>query len=77
MGLFFNEEEIVGFAMEQLKPELQRLIDSIERLMMALIVSIVMCTITYIFRETRKEKREREMHLRRTTGQVVIVSQED
>ncbi|KAF9223485.1 hypothetical protein BS17DRAFT_781937 [Gyrodon lividus] len=58
MELFVNEEEIVQNAMTHLMPELERLVDT-------LVVCIFVCTIAYVLREFRKDRREAKLHTQR------------
>lgn len=56
-----DEDRIV----EQLKPELQKLVDSVMSLASTLVLAIIICTIVYIYRQMKEEKRAKELHSRR------------
>lgn len=56
-----DEDRIV----EQLKPELQKLVDSVMSLASTLVLAIITCTIVYIYRQMKEEKRAKELHSRR------------
>jgi hypothetical protein len=58
MGLLINEEELVQSVMEQLTPLLNEAMLYISMCMLC----ISICTITYVFREFLKDKRERRLY---------------
>lgn len=56
-----DEDKIV----EQLKPELQKVVDAITGLAGTLVLATIICAIVYIYRQLKEERRATESHSRR------------
>lgn len=56
-----DEDKIV----EQLKPELQKLVDAVTGLASTLALATIICAIVYIYRQLKEERRAKEYHSRR------------
>ncbi|KAG6329241.1 hypothetical protein ID866_9847 [Astraeus odoratus] len=59
-----DEDRVV----RQLKPDLQRLVDSIIAEMLTLVLAIVVCAVVYVTRQIMEEGRARELHAKRVTS---------
>lgn len=51
-----DEDKIV----EQLKPELQKVVDAITGLAATLVLATIICAIVYIYRQLKEERRARD-----------------
>lgn len=56
-----DEDRIV----EQLKPELQKVVEAVVGLASTLVLATIICTLVYICRQWKEERRARESHSKR------------
>ncbi|KAI6099701.1 hypothetical protein EDD16DRAFT_1518513 [Pisolithus croceorrhizus] len=56
-----DEDKIV----EKLKPELRKLVDAVTGLASTLALATIICTVVYIYRQLKEERRAKEFHSKR------------